>query len=123
MPVSGASQQIRKAVLSWVGVETVAHRFPGTARISSPKRGGVEFLIGTREIGHIHGDWLVDIPFPTKVRDELVSGGLAEPHHILPETGWVSFYLREEDDVQAAIELLKRSYNIAAKQKGWKAEV
>jgi len=59
----------------------------------------------------------VDIPFPTKVRDGLVSGGLAEPHHILPETGWVSFYLCEEGDVQAAIELLKRSYEIAAKQK------
>ncbi len=106
MPVTGASRKIQAVLLSWSGVKAATHRF-----------GGVEFLIGTREIGHIHGDWLVDIPFPTKVRDELVSAGLAEPHHILPETGWVSFYLREEDDVQAAIELLKRSYEIAAKQK------
>jgi len=67
--------------------------------------------------GHIHGDWLVDIPFPTKVRDEIVAAGLAEPHHILPETGWVSFYLRSEADVQTAIDLLRRSYEIALGQK------
>ena len=79
--------------------------------------GGTEFRIGRREIGHIHGDTLVDIPFPKKVRDEIVTNGLAEPHHILPETGWVSFYLRKEDDVQKAIELLKRSYELAVKQR------
>jgi hypothetical protein len=59
----------------------------------------------------------VDIPFPKKVRDEIVSAKLAEPHHILPQTGWVSFYLREEGDIQRAIELLHRSYEIALKQK------
>src|SRR5437868_982728 len=108
MPVSGAARQIQNTVLSWTGVEAVPHRF-----------NGMEFRIGRREIGHIHGDSLVDIPFPTKVRDELVSAGLAKPHHIMPETGWVSFYLRKEGDVQAAIDLLKRSYEIAVKQKRW----
>jgi predicted DNA-binding protein (MmcQ/YjbR family) len=79
--------------------------------------GGTEFRIGRREIGHIHGDALVDIPFPKKVRDEIVAAGEAEPHHILPETGWISFYLREEGDVERAINLLKRSYDLALKQK------
>jgi hypothetical protein len=60
----------------------------------------------------------VDIPFPRKVRDEIVSAGLAEPHHILPETGWISFYLREAGDEQRAIDLLERSYEIALKQRG-----
>ncbi len=63
---------------------------------------------------HLH---LVDIPFPKKVRDEIVNTGLAEPHHILPETGWVSFYLHEESDVQKVIALLHRSYEIAMRQK------
>jgi hypothetical protein len=106
MPVAGASQQIQKALLSWPGVGAAPHRF-----------GGVEFRLGTREIGHMHGDWLVDIPFPTKVRDELVAAGLAEPHHVMPESGWVSFYLRAEQDVPAVIDLLRRSYEIAARQK------
>ena len=66
-----------------------------------------------REVGHVHGDSLVDIPFPKKVRNELVTAGRAEPHHILPESGWVSIYLRQAADVGRAIELLRLSFEIA----------
>jgi len=106
MSIRGASKQIVNTLLTWEGIEAHPHRF-----------GGTEFRIGRREIGHIHGDSLVDIPFPKKVRDEIVAAGEASPHHILPETGWVSFYLKEEGDVERAINLLKRSYKIALKQK------
>jgi luciferase-like monooxygenase len=106
MSIRGASKQIIDTLLTWEGMEAHPHRF-----------GGTEFRIGTREIGHIHGDSLVDIPFPKKVRDEIVAAGEAQPHHILPETGWVSFYLKEEGDVEKTIILLKRSYEIALKQK------
>ena len=106
MSVRGASKIIVDTLLTWDGMETHPHRF-----------GGTEFRIGKREIGHIHGDSLVDIPFPKKVRDEIVAAGEASPHHILPETGWVSFYLSEEGDVESAIALLRRSYEIALKQK------
>jgi hypothetical protein len=106
MAVHGASKIIVDTVREWEMVEAHPHRF-----------GGVEFRIGRREIGHIHGDALVDIPFPKKVRDEIVAMGEARPHHILPNTGWVSFYLREEGDVGRALGLLKRSYELALKQK------
>jgi len=107
MSVLNAQKIITDTLISWEGVSTAPHRF-----------GGVEYRLGTRELGHIHGDHLVDIPFPRKVRDEIVSAGLAEPHHILPDTGWVSFYLQGTGDEQQAIDLLKRSYEIALKQKG-----
>jgi hypothetical protein len=106
MSVSNAQKIITQTLTSWDGVSTAPHRF-----------GGVEYRLGSRELGHIHGDHLVDIPFPTKVRDEIVKAGLAEPHHILPETGWISFYLREESDIQKVLALLRRSYEIALKQK------
>ena len=77
----------------------------------------MEYVIGKREIGHIHSDHLVDIPFPKKVRDEIVAAGRAQPHHILPESGWVSFYLREDGDVDRAIELLREKFEIAMRQK------
>jgi hypothetical protein len=86
-------------------VEAHPHRF-----------GGTEFRLGRREIGHLHGDHLVDIPFPKKVRDQAVAAGEAEPHHVLPETGWVSVYLRKEGDVESAIALLRRSCEIARRQ-------
>ena len=106
MSVRGAGEKIRQAVLSWPEVAAHPHRF-----------GGTEYRIGTREIGHSHGDSLVDIPFPTKVRNELVAAGRAEPHHVLPDSGWVSIFLREPADVERAIELLKLSFDLAVKQK------
>jgi predicted DNA-binding protein (MmcQ/YjbR family) len=104
MPIRGAGQTIRNEVTSWDGITARAHRF-----------GGTEYRLGSREIGHVHGDALVDVPFPTKIRNELVAAGTAQPHHVLPHTGWVSFYIREPDDVGHAIELLRRSYNLAVR--------
>ena len=112
MSVKGAQERITKAVTLWPGVTVQPHRF-----------GGVEYVIGKREVGHIHGDHMVDIPFPKKVRDEIVAAGRAQPHHILPETGWVSFYLRQEVDVEQAIALLYESYEVAPKQKSKTIEV
>ena len=106
MSVRGANEQITQVVLSWQGVTAQPHRF-----------GGTEFRLGRREVGHIHGDHLVDIPFPKRVRDEVVAAGRAEPHHILPESGWVSFYLRQADDVPQAITLLRQSFELALKQR------
>jgi len=112
MSLKGAQVRISEAVTSWAGVTAQPHRF-----------GGVEYVIGRREVGHIHGDQLVDIPFPKKVRDEMVAAGRAQPHHILPQTGWISFYLRHESDVEQAIALLRESYEIARKQKSKTIEV
>jgi len=102
MSVAGAGKQIFEAVTGWEEIAQAPHRF-----------GGTEFRVGRREIGHVHGDSLVDIPFPIPVRDELVKSGAAEPHHILPQSGWVSVYLRKPGDVSHAIALLRRSYEIA----------
>lgn len=106
MAVTNAQKIITETVMSWEGMSHVPHRF-----------GGIEYRLGQREIGHIHGDHLVDIPFPTKVRDEIISAGKAQPHHILPESGWVSCYLRETADVSRAIDLLYHSYELAARQR------
>ena len=75
MPVAGAGRRICETVGAWEGVTIGPHRY-----------GGKEFCLGKRELGHIHGDRLVDIPFPKSVRDEVVAAGDAEPHHILPES-------------------------------------
>ena len=102
MPVKGAGQQILETVTGWEEIAHAPHRF-----------GGTEFRVGHREIGHVHGDSLVDIPFPLYVRDELVKSGEAEPHHFLPKSGWVSVFLRNPDDVGRSIRLLRKSYEIA----------
>ena len=102
MSVAGAGRKIAETVGSWDGVTQAPHRF-----------GGTEFRIGRREVGHVHGDRLVDIPFPRAVRDEVIGKRAAVPHHILPQSGWVSVYLEEPNDVDGAIELLRKSYEMA----------
>lgn len=97
--MTGAGEIIGAEVAGWPGVEERAHRF-----------GGREFRVNGHEIGHLHGDRLADLPFPVKVREELVAAGKARPHHVLPETGWVSYTIRGEEDVAGALELFRRSY-------------
>jgi hypothetical protein len=110
MPVAGARKQIDTALTTWEGVTAHPHRF-----------GGTEYQLGSREIGHIHGDYLVDIPFPTQVRDAIVAAGEAQPHHILPESGWISLYLDRPQDVATAIDLFRRSYDLAVQQRARRA--
>jgi hypothetical protein len=58
----------------------------------------------------------VDIPLPKRVRDEIVADGRAEPHHVLPESGWISFYLWEPADIDRAISLLRQAFELAQEQ-------
>jgi hypothetical protein len=63
-------------------------------------------------MGHIHSQGLADIPFPMKIRDELVNSGRVKPHHVLPQSGWVSYWFHniEEEDVSTVIELFRLRY-------------
>ena len=99
------AHQIEQAVGSWEGVTVGPHRF-----------GGIEFRVGRRELGHLHGDRLADLPFPVRVREQLVAAGRAEPHHIHPESGWVSYYIRDVTDVAAVVALFRLNY-----ERGWSA--
>ncbi len=93
-------QAIVRQVLSWPGVTSGRHRF-----------GGVELRYGRRELGHVHGSRLADLPFPLLIRDALVADGKAEPHHIYPESGWVSVFIRNESDVPRVVELFRLNYD------------
>ena len=100
--VIGAGERIAATVRSWPEVEVGPHRF-----------GGVEFRVGRRELGHLHGDRIADLPFPRRVRDELIVAGRPRPHHILPESGWVTFPIEEPDDAERAIGLFRLAYERA----------
>lgn len=95
----GTAERIKALARSWEGVEVGPHRF-----------GGVEFRLGRRELGHLHGDRMADLPFPRRTRNELIAAGRARPHHVLPESGWVTASVREPDDVDEVIGLFRLSY-------------
>jgi hypothetical protein len=90
---------VEREVSGWPGVEARPHRF-----------GEVEFRVKGHEIGHLHGSRIADLPFPVRMRKELVAEGKAEPHHVLPLTGWVSYYPRGPEDAPAVVELFRLNY-------------
>jgi hypothetical protein len=87
-------------ISAWPGVTIGRHRF-----------GGTEFKVGHRELGHLHGNRLADLPFPLLVRNELVASGRAEPHHIHADSGWVSFFIRDVTDVAGVVALFRLNYD------------
>jgi hypothetical protein len=100
--VQDIAERIEQEIGSWDGVSVHEHRF-----------GGVEFRLGRRELGHLHGARWADLPFQKGIRDMLVDTGRAQPHHVLPQTGWVSKQIRTGDDVEDVIELFRLAYERA----------
>lgn len=84
----------------WEGVTVMPHRY-----------GGVEFRVGTREIGHVHVGGIADLLLSVRMRRDLVAAGRAEAHHTLPHSGWISFRMRSENDLPAAVALFRLNYD------------
>lgn len=96
------TEAVRRELLVRSQVTESTHRF-----------GGIEFRLGRRELGHLHGEHMADLPFPRRVRDELIATGRAELHHALPDSGWVTRRVRGPADVEAVVELFGLAYRRA----------
>ncbi len=92
-------KQLEDQVSTWPHVSVHPHRF-----------GGRKFRFRSAEVGHLHSGGEIEIPFPRSFRDELLAQGLAEEHRWVPDSGWITFRVRSEDDVKRALWLLRLSY-------------
>ena len=92
-------KKLEEEVSAWPQVSVHPHRF-----------GGREFRFGSAEIGHVHIGGIVDIPFPRSIRDALLAEGLAEEHRWVPNSGWITFQVRSEDDLKHSVWLMRLSY-------------
>ena len=92
--------QIQREVGSWPDVTVESHR-----------GGMIFFHVGQREIGHIHGNRFADLPFPVRIREQLVAEGKAEAHYLHPKSGWITYYFRGDHDFGGIIELFRLNYN------------
>ena len=93
---------IEREVKSWPGVTT-----------GDTGRGGLQFSYGKVELGHLHGFSFADLPFPKRVRDELISRGRASVHPPLPDSGCVRRRMDGPEDAEAVIELFRMNYDRA----------
>ena len=69
-----------------------------------------EFCFDKAEVGHVHLWGTVDIPFPRAIRDVLLEEHLAEKHRWVPDSGWITFRIRNDKDLEHALWLMRLSY-------------
>jgi hypothetical protein len=91
--------KFEEEVSTWAGVSIHRHRF-----------GGREFLFGPAEVGHVHPNGILDIPLPRPLHAALLAEGLAEEHRWVPQSGWITFRIRGEQDFKHALWLMRLSY-------------
>ncbi|MEJ5053888.1 luciferase domain-containing protein [Sphingobacterium sp. MYb382] len=99
-------------MLNWIdAIEDEVLQFPGTD-IQLHKYGGTQFNYCDKEFAHLHSNGLLDILFSQKLKKELLREGRIQDHHVFENSGWISFYVKNECDVAYAIELLRRAYDL-----------
>jgi hypothetical protein len=107
-----ASQQITEEVTSWPGV---------TAGLGS--RGAFAFRVGSREIGHLHGDHVAHFGFPKQVWAGLFEQGRINYHPVFPgRPGFAARRIENEADVCDVIELLRLNYDRVVARNGVPAQ-
>ena len=87
---------LEAAITNMPGVRPGVHRLGGTGF----------FFLG-KECSHIHGNGLLDCFVGQANRDALVGDRRASPHHVFPRSGWISFWVRNGEDVSHAIDLVR----------------
>jgi Luciferase len=96
-------QRITAEVGTWPGVESGPGRF-----------GSLRFTVGRRELGHLHGEEIADLPLRPEVAAELIAAGDAREHRFTPErSGWVTVDLSSDEAAERVIELMRSGYERA----------
>jgi len=106
------AERIRREVTGWRGVTTADGEY-----------GETDFVVRGRSIGHVHGGHQADIPFPRQIRDQLVGADRTGPHHVHPDSGWTTLYIRTDADAEETIELLRINYDRILQRAGASAQV
>lgn len=101
---TGSAQTIAEEVTSWPGVSAHDDRF-----------GCIEFRVGNRQLGHLHGDRIADIPLKRTLRDDLVASGRARIHRWRPDSGWVTVDIDTDTGRDEAVRLLRAGYESATR--------
>ena len=106
------SEQITEEVTSWPGVEA-----------GYGKRGEWSYTVGSREIGHLHGDHSAHIMFPKQVGLELKAQGRVVDHPVFPgKPGPGARRIETEADVRDVVELIRLNYDRVIERHGLPVE-
>jgi len=94
------SERITAEVGSWPGVV-----------VDDGELGELAFKVGTRELGHLHGDRSAHFGFPRDVGAQLREAGRVGPHPVNPySTKMAARAIESDDDVADVIALMRLNY-------------
>jgi hypothetical protein len=91
---------IEAEVKTWKDVGLAMHHF-----------GGMQINYGKVELGHIHGNGLLDLYVGTQKKQYFIEHLHCVDHHVLDKSSsWVSFWIKEQKDYERAMNILKEVY-------------
>jgi len=93
---------VEKEILTWPGTTATTHKY-----------GGLQFNYGNKELGHIHSNGLLDMLLNRKLKQQLMQqNSRVQDHHMLKNTGWLSFYMETYGDKEFVLELFEMAYQV-----------
>jgi hypothetical protein len=76
------------------------------------------FFVGRTMFMHIHGRVHCDIRLANDDQERVLAKGKARPHRWAPEAGYVTFVVDNEEDLEAAMDLIRMSRDHFAGKQG-----
>jgi hypothetical protein len=107
-----AREEITEEVTTWPGVTTAG---PG-------ERGEFSFMLGRREIGHLHGSRVAHFAFQRELGAELRAAGRVVAHPITDSPSLGARPIEGPDDVREVVALLRLNYERLLQRYGLPAE-
>jgi hypothetical protein len=98
------NQKLRRRILSLPGV-------------TEKQNAGIHedaFIVAGKMFMHVHGTGHCDIRLSKEDQTQVLAEGKARPHRWAPEAGYVTFKVRDENDLGSAMELIRASHNYFA---------
>ncbi len=92
-------RKLKETIATWPHVSVRPHMFSAE-----------EFRFDKAEIGHVHAWGAVDIPFTRAIREVLLEEHLAAEHRWVPNSGWTTFQIRSDKDLEHALWHMQLSY-------------
>jgi hypothetical protein len=91
---------IEKDILFWTDTNTSIHRY-----------GGLQFNYKNHELGHIHGNGLLDVLLSKEIKQSLLNDRIRD-HHVFKNSAWVSMDVKTEEEKELAVVILRKAYQI-----------
>jgi Luciferase len=98
--------------------QELRQRVLGLSGVTERQNAGIHedaFFVERTMFMHIHGHGHCDIRLAKEDRERVLAEGKACPHRWAPEKGYVTFAVRNENDLAQAMELIRMSHDHSAR--------